>query len=257
MRSAAWESTPLHSALAVLTAAFPHGTLNAARTVPPDCGLILKSLPENASNVTLMGPLTARSRSRPTSMVLLCTIRSVEKLRTGPVIVPSIVAMPLIGTGGGGTHLIAVSRLTLPFSASPSDGESSTRVISPLRNASISVEDSRACSRFTFAPSNVITVSNGAMVMVRSRSRNDSGPRTAKSPLAPTAVFNSSDSMRGIFTPQLRTLSSYCTSRPLSVSDLMSSSRARSGVGRVEPGGRLTTLFSSRTISMMAPSITR
>ena len=86
-------------------------------------------------------------------------------------------------------------------------------------NASISLDDNRASSIITFDPSNVITVSNGAIVMVRSRRRNDSSPRTPKLPFAPSAVLSSSDSMPGTFTPQLRAASVYCTSRPRSVED--------------------------------------
>ena len=90
--------------------------------------------------------------------------------------------MPLTGTGGGGTHSSALSRLTLPLSARSSDGESSTRLIGPLRNASSSGAEKRACSSITFDPSKVITVSNGANVMIRSRIRNVSSPRTPKLP---------------------------------------------------------------------------
>ncbi len=88
--------------------------------------------------------------------------------------------------------------------------------------------------------------------MMRSRRRNERLPRTREVALSRRArVLSSSDSMRGTFTPQLRNLSSYCTSRPLSVSERMSSSRARSGVGAFDDGGRLTTLFLSRTMSTM------
>ncbi len=195
---------PVQSASAVLIDALPHGTVNLVRIDPPDCGEITRSCPEKDSNVTRIGPARPSSRSRPTSRVLLCTARSSAKLRAGPVSLPSIVAIPLTGTGGGGTHLIAWSRLTLPLSDRSSDGESSTRLIGPLRNASISGDDNRACSSITFEPSNVITVSNGSIVITRSRRRNERLPRTPKLPVAPSALFSSSDSMRGTFTPQLR-----------------------------------------------------
>ena len=91
-------------------------------------------------------------------------------------------------------------------------------MIGPAMNASISLDDNRASSIITFEPSNVITVSNGAIVMVRSRKRNDSSPRTPKLPFAPSAVWSNSDSMPGTFTPQLRAASVYCTSRPRSAS---------------------------------------
>ncbi len=257
MRSAACESRPVHSALAVLIDALPHGTLKAVRIEPPDCGLITRSCPEKEPNVTFTGPLTSRARSRPTPIVLLRTTRSVEKSPAGPVIDPSIVAMPVTGTGGGGTHLIALSRLMLPLSVRSSEVESRTRLMSPLRNASISGDDRRACSSATFDPSKVITVSNGDIVMVRSRRRNERLPRTAKAPVAPSAVLSSLDSMRRTFTPQLRNSSSYWTSSPFSVSERISSRRARSGAAAFDDGGRLTTLFSSRRMSTMPLSMTR
>ena len=55
-------------------------------------------------------------------------------------------------------------------------------MIGPLRNASSSGDDSRACSSDTFEPSNVITVSNGAMVMMRSRRSH--GQRAADAEIA-------------------------------------------------------------------------
>ena len=70
----------VHSALAVLIDALPHGTVNVARIDPPDCGVITRSWPENAANVTCTGPSSVRSRSRPTSSVLLCTPRSVDEV---------------------------------------------------------------------------------------------------------------------------------------------------------------------------------
>ena len=89
MRSAACESRPLHSALAVLIDALPHGTLNAARIDPPDCGLITRSCPENASNVTFTGPATVRGRARGRHRACCCARPGrCAKSRAGPVIDP-------------------------------------------------------------------------------------------------------------------------------------------------------------------------
>ncbi len=84
-------------------------------------------------------------------------------------------------------------------------------------NALISVDTRRASFSDTLEPSKVITVSIGARVMVRCLKRTAVSPRIANEPSAPSTVFNSSDSMRGILTPQSRIVSSYCTSSPRSV----------------------------------------
>ena len=111
--------------------ALPHGTLNAARIDPPDCGVITRSCPENASKRDLHRPGEVRDRARGRRRSCCCALtRSVREVarRPGDACLRSSPCRPT-GTGGGGTHLIALSRLTLPLSARSSDGESSTRLI--------------------------------------------------------------------------------------------------------------------------------
>ena len=83
-------------------------------------------VPANASNVASTGPASARLRSRPTDSVLLVTRNAVTKSLPGPVTVPSMATPPLTGTGGG-THLLACARSTVPLTVSSRFAESSTR----------------------------------------------------------------------------------------------------------------------------------